>query len=253
MVFTSLALLCRFIVFGPTFNSRAAALLAQMMPVCWCTSLPLCFRLTPPPIALSPMSLLVGRPHFRHFTMFNLGVVHPSTLQNLVHLPTRSPCLRLSLRMTLQYLLRSLSRILSLLLLISHKWILPFSQSRRQSFLPRPQHLLPLQWPLLSLLFFFLPCPQKRSDAYFTIQTLLSQMFARATRPTPPTIRLIGLQKKFTASWVVENFAITSIFWTLAVAVNGSMAASFPCLLDRSLLFQRRNGVRRLIGPPTVF
>ena len=155
--------------------------------------------------------------------------------------------------MTLRCLLLPLQRILRLLLSIYHKWLLPFNQSQCRSFLPRPQHLLPLQWPLLGLRFFFLPCPLRKSDASFTIQTLLSQMFARATRPTPPTIRLIGLQKKFTASWVVENFAITSIFWTLAVAVNGSMAASFPCLLDRSLLFQRQNGVRLLIGPPTVF
>ena len=95
LVRNALHLLCRFIVFEPTFNSRAAVFLTQMMPVCWCTSLPLCFRLTPPPIGLYPMSLWVGRPHFRHFTMFNLGVVLPSTLQNLVHLPTRSPCLRL--------------------------------------------------------------------------------------------------------------------------------------------------------------
>jgi hypothetical protein len=145
--------------------------------------------------------------------------------------------------MTYQCLLLSLQRILRLLLSIYHKWLLPFNQSRCRSFLPRPQHLLPLQWPLLGLRFFFLPCPLRKSDASFTIQTLLSQMFARATRPTRPTIRLIGLQKKFTASWVVENFAITNIFWTLAVAVNGLMAASFPCLLDRSLLFQRRNGV----------
>ena len=145
--------------------------------------------------------------------------------------------------MTLWCLHLPLQRILWLLLSIYHKWLLPFSQSWRRSFLSRPQNLLPLQWPLLSLLFFFLPCPQRTSDAYFTIQTLLSQMFARATRPTPPALRLIGLRKKFTLSWVVKNSAITNTFWTLAVAVNGLMAASFPCLLDRSLLFQRRNGV----------
>jgi len=148
--------------------------------------------------------------------------------------------------MTHQCLLLPLQRIrcLRLLLSIYHKWLLPFNQSRCRSFLPRPQHLLPLEWPVLGLRFFFLPCPQRKSDTYFTIQTLLSQMFARATRPTPPTIRLTGLQKKFTASWVVENFAITNTFWMLAMAVNGLMAASFPCLLD---------GVRLLIGPPTVF
>ncbi len=129
------------------FQQPGCGFLARMMSVCWCTSLPLCFRLTPPPTALSPMSLLVGRPHFRHSTMFNLGVLHPSTLQNLVHLPTWSPRLRLYLKMTLRCLHQLLQRLLRLLLSICHKWLLNFSQSRRRSFLPRPQNLLPSSGP----------------------------------------------------------------------------------------------------------